>query len=111
MATDGDHSRKHDDLWNGWTSGRAAIASITQGHQSAAVSYKRTKALLPPSQRPAVAVEIEENWMVLVRRHVPDDHLLTVSVSSITSSASDRPAARGAVRRRSGKYWSDRWNT
>jgi hypothetical protein len=67
--------------------------------------------LLAPTQRTAVAVEVEKNRSSLARRHVPDDHMLAVGGIDHHPSASGKPAAAGIVRRRSGKYWSKRCAT
>jgi hypothetical protein len=74
-------------------------------YKPTAVRDERAKAFVPPAQRAPVAMEIEKDRLFFAGWHVPK------AVSSTASSASDKPIARGAVRRRSGKYCSERCAT
>src|SRR5215212_1636874 len=56
----------------------AAVAAIAQRNEASAILGKRAETIGAIAERPAVAVEVEHQWLARPRRHIPDDHLLAV---------------------------------
>ena len=63
----------------GRPSARPAVAAVAQRYKPTAVRDERAKALVPPAQRTAIAMEIEKDWLFFAGWHVPNDHSLAVS--------------------------------
>ena len=58
--------------------GRAAVAAIAQRHEPIAATGQRAEAIRTRAQRTGVAVEIQHQRQIALRRRVPNDHLFAV---------------------------------